>query len=320
MTVYNNILLSEMVYYKIGGSARFLLEIRSNNDVADALEFVSKNNILKILPLGLGSNVLINDKEFNGAVLRFVKPKTDLIQEEDNLVKVFASHNLDDVIQYFFHNNYIGLEWAGGLPSTVGAAVRGNVGAFGGEIKDSIEKVEIVEKVGNELVRKELTRDDLQFSYRNSILKHRKDLIVSIVYFHFQKANSQQLEKAKAEYVAHIEYRATHHPMEYPSCGSVFKNITKKEDTQRILMKWPDVRFISKEKWHNKIAMGYVVNRLGLSGKQIGGAQISEKHANYIVNKNNATFNDVFGLIDQIKEKFYQEFGFYPEPEVEIIA
>ncbi|OGH23277.1 MAG: UDP-N-acetylenolpyruvoylglucosamine reductase [Candidatus Levybacteria bacterium RIFCSPHIGHO2_12_FULL_38_12] len=323
MKVSNNFPLSEITYYKIGGKAKFLLEIESQQDLLESLHFVQKNSIKKTLPLGLGSNVLINDKEFNGAVLKFVSPKNPYIEQiDEELVRVFASHYLDDVIQFGFDNGLIGLEWAGGLPSLVGAAVRGNVGAFGGEIKDSVEKVETVEKVDKDSGQARMTvlnNSKLQFTYRDSIIKQNKNLIVSTVYFRLKKAAAEEIVKAKHIYNDHIQYRQEHHPMDYPSCGSVFKNITKKDDMEKILSVWPDVGLLSKEKWHDKISMGYVINRLGFSGKQIGGAQVSEKHTNYIINKNNASFNEVVSLINEVKEEFNNVFGFYPEQEVEIV-
>ena len=107
--------------------------------------------------------------------------------------------------------------------------------------------------------------------------------------------------------------------MEYPSCGSVFKNIVKREEVDKILSVWPDVRELSEGKWHNKISMGYVINRLGFKGKQVGGAQVSTKHTNYIVNVNQAKADDVKRLIYEIQGKFEETFGFTPEPEVMLV-
>ncbi|MDO8621491.1 MAG: UDP-N-acetylmuramate dehydrogenase [Candidatus Levybacteria bacterium] len=319
MTVFENFPLSDIIYYGIGGKARFVLRVQNKKDLLEALEFIRTKKIKKVLTVGFGSNLLVSDSFFNGAVLWFCRAEFPQIKFlENGLVKVFAGENLDDVIQFSFQHNLIGLEWAGGLPGTIGGGIRGNVGAFGGEIKNSIEKVEVFDIITNEI--KVLDNKDLKFSYRNSYVKENKNLIVVNAFFKLSKANEKELAQAKKIYFSHIDYRKKNHPLDYPSCGSVFKNITDKENVERILNVWPDIKEQTEDKWHGKVAMGYVINRLGFSGKTYGGAQVAEKHANYILNKNNATFNDVETLIQEIKDKFNKTFGFYPEVEVEIIS
>lgn len=319
MKIQTDFPLSQIVYYKIGGEAKFLLEIHNKKDLFDALEFVKQNKIEKVLPIGLGSNLLISDKGFDGAVLWFVpSKKAEINRQEDGLVSVFSSVTLEDLIAYSFQNSLVGIEWAGGLPSTIGAAVRGNVGCFGHEIKDIVKSIEAVDLDDNSKV-KEFSNEELGFSYRSSIIKENKRLIVVSGRFHLKKADSEELGKARQMYESNIAYREKNHPVDYPSCGSVFKNITNPRDVESILSKWPDIKDIVKTKWHNKISMGYVINRLGFSGKQVGGAEVSSKHANYILNKNNASFQDVASLIQLVGESFRKEFGFSPEPEVEII-
>jgi len=325
MHIYKDFPLSDILYYKIGGRAKFVLKIQNKEDLEKALDFVYKNKIKRILPIGFGSNLLLNDKPFDGAVLWFCKAESisaessSIVVWKDNLIEAFASAILDDVIQFSFVNNLIGLEWAGGLPSTVGGAVRGNVGAFGGEIKNHIENIKVADLNDSNHLINILPNSKLQFSYRDSLIKRNKSLLIISVRFKLQKGTPEEVEKAKKVYQDHIEYRNKNHPMEYPSCGSVFQNIVAKEDVEEILKKWPDAKELSAQKWHNKIAMGYVINRLGFSGFQTGGAQVSTKHANYIVNRNNARFNDVVSIIDKIKEKFSQTFGFSPELELEIV-
>jgi len=320
MVIYQDFPLSEILYYKIGGKAKFVLKIENKKDLLQALEFVRENNIEKILPLGLGSNILVNDKFYDGVVLWFSKGGPPSIKlNGDNLISAFASESLDDLIKFSFDNNLIGLEWAGGLPSTIGGAVRGNVGAFGGEIKDIVNIVEIVRLLDKGYIIEKLTKDQLEFGYRDSIIKCNKNLLVVSAEFRLQKASKEEVEKEKAVYKGHIEYRNKNHPMEYPSCGSVFKNITKKEEVAKIISIWGDIKDLVSKKWYHKVSTGYVINRIGFSGFRIGGAKVSEKHANYIVNVSNAKFDDVYGIIDKIKEKFSKTFGFFPELEVEVV-
>lgn len=320
MIVHTDFPLSDLVYYKIGGKARFLLEVESREDVMGSFVFIRyKKSIQNMLPLGIGANILISDKGFDGAIIHFKKPKTPHIKIKGNIVEVFAGQLLDDLIQFSFDNHLIGLEWAGGLPSTVGAAIRGNVGAFGGEISKTFYKAEVIDIHDRQIRLQELSLSDVNFGYRDSRFKKNKNLVVINGYFKLKKGTDEQLAQARKEYKEHIQYREKNHPMEYPSCGSVFKNITKKEEVQNILKVLPDVKVLSDTKWHGKISMGYVIDRLGFTGKTKGGAQVSVTHSNYIVNKNNASFEDVVGLINEIKESFFKTFGFYPEPEVEIV-
>lgn len=320
MIIHTNFPLSQILAYKIGGCAKTVLQIENEQDLKDALEYITTYSVSQYLPVGIGANLLINDKPYNGVVLWFSQPKKELIQQIDEThIKVFASYLLDDVIHYSFQHNLVGLEWAGGLPSTIGAAVRGNVGCFGHEIKDLVEKIEIA-KLGNAtFVEKTLSRDECLFSYRNSFIKHHTNMFVVNAYFTLKKGSTEEIEKAKEIYKENISYREKNHPLDFPSCGSVFKNTTSKKDVEKIVSIWPDIAQLVEQKWHGKVAMGYIINRLGFAGKTKGGAEISEKHANYILNKNNASFNDVYGLITEIQETFFQTFGFKPEPEVEII-
>ena len=326
MKVYTNFPLKEILYYRIGGKAEFLLKIENKDDLLEALDFVGRNKIKKILPIGFGSNLLVNDKPFDGAVLWFCKAESFSKGEssgikliDDNLISAFASESLDNLIKFSFDNNLIGLEWAGGLPSTIGGAVRGNVGAFGGEIKDIVNIVEIVRLLDKGYIIEKLTKDQLEFGYRDSIIKCNKNLLVVSAEFRLQKASKEEVEKEKAVYKGHIEYRNKNHPMEYPSCGSVFKNITKKEEVAKIISIWGDIKDLVSKKWYHKVSTGYVINRIGFSGFRIGGAKVSEKHANYIVNVQNAKFDDVYSIIEKIKDKFSQTFGFSPELEVEVV-
>lgn len=319
MKVYKNFPLAKILYYKIGGEARFLLKVQNKKDLLEALDFIKKNNITKILLIGMGSNLLVSDDGFDGAVIWFSKANNSSLQlTADGLISAFSSVSLDDLIQFSFENNMIGLEWAGGLPSTVGGAIRGNVGAFGGEIKDCLYKAEVLDISEKTLNIQEFKNADLEFSYRNSIIKKNKNLIVVTGFLNLKAADQETVEKARNIYLSHIEYRRKNHPMEFPSCGSVFKNITGKE-VEKILSVWPDIKESVENTWHGKVSMGYVIRRLGFAGFKSGKAQVSEKHSNYIVNVQNATFKDVLIIIESIKGKFFATFGFYPEPEVEIV-
>lgn len=321
MHVFENCSLAEILWYRIGGNAKYVLDVSSQEDVIEALAFIKRKEIANVLIVGLGSNLLVSDDFFDGAVIHFVPRTQDGIQRrEDGQVEAFAGELLDSVIQFGFENNLIGLEWAGGLPGIVGAGVRGNVGAFGGEIKDVIESVEGIDSAKQNSVVEKVDNKTLHFTYRSSLVKQQQDFLVLSATFQLQKATVNELEVAKKQYHDNIVYRQTNHPLEYPSCGSTFKNIKTQQEVEKILAVFPDVKALVDTKWHGKVSAGYLIKRLGFSGYKKGNAQVSKKHANFIVNLGGATFSDVTGIIDIIQQAFEKSFGFIPEPEIQILG
>ena len=321
MQIYSNVLLSTILWYQIGGVAKTVLDVASKEDLYEALAYIKENNVTKVFVLGLGSNLLFSDEGYDGVIIRF------LMQEdgqgvrllENNIVESFAGEFLDSVIQAQFENGLVGLEWAGGLPGTVGAAVRGNVGASGGEIKDVFVKAHCIKLQENgDYEEITLNHDEMEFSYRSSKVKTEK-LIVVNAQFQLREGTPEELLTAHEKYFENITYRQEKHPLDYPNCGSVFKNISKPEEVERILESWGDIADLVKNKWHGKVSMGYIIARLGFAGQQNGGAQVSEKHQNFIINKGGASANDVKGLITEIEEEMQESFGFTPEIEIEIV-
>lgn len=321
MQIYKDSPLAKILFYKIGGTADAVLKIETHDDLLEALLYVGEHKPTRILPVGLGANLLVNDIRFEGLVLWFAKgPKTNSLKvHADGTVESFASVPLSDVVEFAFLHNLTGLEWAGGLPSSVGGAVRGNCGAFGGSIKGSLLKADYYDIATNEMPKKEMTKDEADFGYRSSLFKQNRYFIIDKAYFRLKPSDKEEVEMAKKTYDDYVLYRETKHPISFPSCGSVFKNVRDNEQVEKILSVWPDAREISQSNWHGKISMGYAIDRLGFSGFRVGGAEVSRQHANYIINKDNAKFADVVSVIDAIKKKFMQTFGFYPDVEVEIV-
>lgn len=322
MRIQSNFPLSEILWYKIGGVAKHLLEVKNAEDLQIALDFVEKNNEKKLLICGLGSNLIFSVNYFDGAVIRIVseKPQDKDFQKNDEFITAFSGITLDELIQYAFKNNLTGLEWAGGLPGTIGAGIRGNVGAFGKEIQDSLFSVEVLERQGSGYILRTLKKNDLNFSYRSSFVKENKKMIIVSATFQLHPSDITGISKAKNTYMNNIAYRRDHHPIEYPTCGSVFKNISDPKQVEKILITWPDIKEIVNEKWHGKVSMGYIINRLGFSGLQIGKMQVSKKHANFIVNLGDGKAKEVIIIIKKIQGKVDQIFGFTPEVEVEMVA
>ncbi len=321
MQVYKNVPLSTILWYEIGGVAETVIDISSTQDLHEALQYIQDHNITNVFSIGFGSNILFPDTIFNGVILRFQ------IQEDgegvrrisEDTVEAFAGEMFDSVIQFGFDNSLIGLEWAGGLPGTVGAAVRGNVGAFGGEVQDVFFKahcIKILDHGGyEELI---LTRDEMEFAYRTSKVKKEKLIVVSSQ-FKLKIATPEELLNAREAYYQNIIYRQERHPLDYPNCGSVFKNISNTVEVEKVKKTWPNTKELIETKWHGKVSMGYLIERLGLKGFQVGKAQVSEKHQNFIVNLGGAKSQDVRKIITTIENAVQKEFGFTPEVEIEII-
>ncbi|MGE5042406.1 MAG: UDP-N-acetylmuramate dehydrogenase [Candidatus Levyibacteriota bacterium] len=320
MRILENAVIAQHLWYKIGGTSRFLLKCENTEDILEAFQFIKKEKIKKFFIAGLGSNVLFPDGFFDGAVIQISSENTtqiSLVGKET--LEVFAGVTLDQVIRFGFQHNLIGLEWAGGLPGTVGAAVRGNVGAFGGEIKDIFAGAEVLDASSKKLEVRRLTKRDIRFGYRSSTIKKNPNLVVLSAKFKLVKVADDRLARARQSYFANIEYRKLKHPMEFPSTGSAFKNISEPENIEKILAVFPDIESDVRIKWHGKVSIGYLNKRLDLSGLQIGGAQISNKHSNFIVNTGGATAADVNSIINKVQQTFQENFGFKPEPEVEIV-
>lgn len=321
MKIRRDVTLRDILFYKIGGKARWLLDVSSTEDIVEAIEFIQTNKIEKFMVVGLGSNLLMPDEDFNGAIIRVRKSggNPDIRLTSDGLVVAYAGQTLDELIQFSFQNNLLGLEVLGGLPSTVGGAIRGNAGAFGVEMKDVLEKVSVLEVLKDGFETKEFSKEECEFSYRDSIFKSNPKYIVLKGFFHLEKGDEEDIVKAREVYNKQIDYRKKNHPVEYPSCGSVFKNIRDKGEVEKVLSVWPDIRENVETKWHGKVSMGYVIDRLGFTGLQVGGAKITEKHANYISNVDNAKASDVEEIIDRIKRKFEETFGFTPRLEAMLV-
>jgi|GEM_PF-147907 len=339
MKIYADFDLSQLLWYRIGGKTKYLLVCKSRDDIVQALTFIKKNQIKNLFVCGLGSNLIFTDNYFDGAVIQItVDPHPEALANdllvlkkdttrffanaqnaESNVIEAYAGVLLDDVIQFGFAHGLTGLEWAGGLPGTVGAAVRGNVGAFGGEIKDVIESVEVLDYTTGDPDLRTFNNHDLHFVYRGSLVKTYKQMIVISAQFHLHPATKEELTVAQDIYKKNIHYRQAHHPLEYPNCGSVFKNLKDKEQIEKVLARYPDLQKNVSTKWHGKIAVASLIERLGLKGYRIGDAQVSEKHALFIINLGHAKARDVLQIIHDIQEKFQETFGFQLETEVEIV-
>lgn len=320
MRTLSHIPLSDIVYYHIGGEAREIREVSNRTELLETLTSVVHEHIAPVHIIGLGANLLIPDVGFSGVVILLQSGTEDFTVTESAQVTAFAGGILDSLIKFSLASTLVGLGWAGGLPSSIGGAIRGNAGAFGHEIEEYIASVDVVDMNDPMLQVQTFSHADCKFGYRDSVFKRNKNLVIVSAVFQLENATSEQLQKDEKIYHDNIAYRNSHHPMEYPSCGSVFKNIIEKERVKKVISVWPNIQEKVEKSWYGKVSMAYVIGRLGFSGYQVGNAQVSAKHNNYISNLGNAKAEDVKAIIKEIEKKFVEVFGFIPELEVEIVA
>jgi len=295
-----NVLLSKYTTFRIGGPAQFLIEIDEKEKLIKLLNWLRAQGV-SFFVLGGGSNLLFSDDDFEGVVVKI--SFKNYVLSGDKII-VDAGTNLGLIVNMTAQNSLSGLEWAAGVPGTVGGAVRGNAGAFGGCTADNIETV-TVWRDGEIL---ELKKQDCHFDYRESIFKSNGDVVLSVT-FKFVLGDQQ---KILAKMQENIKYRVARFAP-HPSAGSFFKNISL-NDYKGDISVLPE-----KARQVGKVGAAWFIEQAGLKGYAVGGAKISDEHANFLINFNNATSADVLTLVEDVKEKVYNKFGVELEPEVQIV-
>lgn len=303
-----NIILAPLTTFQIGGPADYFYEAESEKDILRALR-EAKKKFLPIFILGGGSNILFSDRGFRGLVLKINNKFINFKKIGDKTtLETGAGLPLAVLVAETLKNNLSGLEWAIGIPGTVGGAVVGNSGAYGHSFCENIKEVKFL----NEKDRKinNYSNEDCQFCYRGSRFKKEKGIVLSVV-IELKKSeamNSQLLIKT------YLEQRKAKIPP-YPSAGSVFKNIEISKKTEKILRKIPKNMIKS-----NKVAAGYLIEQCRLKGKRIGGAAVSEQHANFIVNIKDAKAEDVLQLMQLCQKSVKEKFGIELKSEIRLVG
>lgn len=278
--------LSKHTSFKIGGPAQFFLKPKGTEEVYNIVKYCKKNNI-KILPLGKGSNVLISDDGIDGVVMYFGSGFGKIKLIDKDMVYCEAGASLAALCNFALEHELTGLEFAYGIPGSVGGAVFMNAGAYGGEIKDAIIYAEHIDRNGN--VGK-FSGDELQMSYRHSVYSQKEYYIVGAA-FKLEKGNKDEIKAKMDDFIAR---RFDKQPMDKPSAGSTFKR--------------PEGAFASA-----------LIDQCGLKGYRVGDAEVSTKHAGFVVNVGKATCSDVLCLIEDVQKKVKNDTGYCLEPEVEIL-
>ena len=288
--------------FKIGGNAKYFLIARTKDDLISAVKF-SREKKLPFFILGGGSNLLVSDEGFNGIIIKIENKKLKIKKSK---IVAGAGVSLGKIVGVAARAGFSGMEWAVGIPAaTIGGAVRGKAAAFDGSMAKRVESVEALESKSLKLQK--FKNKDCQFSYRQSIFKKNKNLIIFSATLKLKKESKQKIEKRVA---GHSNYRKARHPKD-PSAGSIFKNI---KFSKSLAKKFPE--FLQFEK-REEIPSAFLIERCGLKGKKSGGAKISEQHANFILNFNNAKAKDVQKLINLIKKSVKNKFGIILEEEIQ---
>ena len=275
--------------FKIGGPAECLIKVTSEEELKEVVRYC-KENKTPLTILGNGSNVLVSDDGIKGITIIIKIEKLEIKKQEDGKVniKVGAGEKLGKIARKFLEEDITGFEELSGIPGTIGGAIRMNAGAHGKEMKDIVKNIKLIDYNG---IEKTLTNEQMKFEYRTSILKEEK-YVVTEVELELEKGNKEEIKKKMEEY---LNFRKEKQPIEYPSAGSTFKRGTD---------------FITAK----------LIDEAGLKGYAIGDAQISTKHAGFVVNKGNATAKNVMELVDYVKKVVYERFNKEIELELELIG
>jgi UDP-N-acetylmuramate dehydrogenase len=306
MNIQKNILLKDYTTFKIGGPADYFVIAQSLEDVQKAVAYAKEKN-LPILALGGGSNLLVSDAGFRGLVIKLDLQKFDF---NDTELTVGAGVLVAYLINKSLEQSLTGLEFLAGVPGTVGGAIRGNAGTYGLAMSDVVTEITYLDE--NYQV-KTCQQNECNFAYRHSIFKEIKAIIIEVKL----KLAHGDLEAARKLVLERLQYRQNTQPNE-PSAGCIFKNIEFKEvDIDDIKKRGLVIDQFVK---HQKIPTAYLIEQAGLKGYTIGGVQISAKHANYMVNVNQATAEQVVMLISFIKQQIRDKYGIQLQEEVQLIS
>lgn len=284
--IYFDELMKNHTTFKIGGSADVFVDAESAEEISDIIKYC-KNNGIPYMVIGNGSNMLVSDKGIRGAVIK-VGAKMNGISVDGETVTAGAGARLSAVANEALKAGLSGFETLSGIPGMLGGAIYMNAGAYGGEMKDVLESVTYIDAEGE---MKTAEKDKLDLSYRHSMFEDSGFVIVSAV-MRLKKGNYDDIKASMLDY---NKRRADKQPLSMPSAGSTFKR--------------PEGHFAGK-----------LIQDSGLMGYTIGGAQVSDVHAGFLVNKGGATAEDVMRLIEYVQKTVTEKFGVQLEPEVRLIG
>ena len=278
--------MKKHITFRVGGPAACFLTPSTKEQIREILHICQKEKTPYFI-LGNGSNLLVSDQGFDGVVLQVYKNMNQVTVEGEHL-RVQAGALLSATARKALEAGLTGMEFAAGIPGTMGGAAVMNAGAYGGEMKDILESVTVLTPEGEQ---KELKNEELQLGYRTSVVKEKGYIVLEAI-LSLKKGDPEAIKSRMDELK---EQRVTKQPLEYPSAGSTFKR--------------PEGYFAGK-----------LIQDAGLRGYQVGGAQVSEKHCGFVINKENATAKDVVDLIHDVQRIVYEKFQVQLETEVKFLG
>ena len=268
--------------FRVGGKVDYFVQAKSDVDVKSVVG-LCRSEKMPCCVIGNGSNLLVGDKGYRGVIIQIWKAMSN-ISVEDNMIYAQGGALLSKIGNIALEAGLTGFEFAAGIPGTVGGAVVMNAGAYGGEMKDVLKEVTVLDEEGNIFT---LEKEALELGYRTSVVAKKGYVVLSVV-IELQKGDKEKIRERMNEL---REQRTTKQPLEYPSAGSTFKR--------------PEGYFAGK-----------LIQDAGLRGFQVGGAKVSEKHCGFVINADHATAADIVELIEQVQDKVRQQFGVELEMEV----
>ena len=280
--------MSKHTSFYTGGNADIFVKLEKEDELNYVLQY-AKNNEIPITIIGNGTNLLVKDGGIRGIVIRLDFKNIEIIKKDNKtIIKAGSGVTLAKLATIAKENSATGLEFAIGIPGTLGGAIKMNAGAYGSEIQNVIKSTKYIDLDGN---IKTIENEEHQFEYRNSIFSRVNGIILESV-LELPQGN---IEEISAQMKENMKSRIEKQPVDKPSAGSTFKR-------------------------GNGFITAQLIDECGLKGYKIGGAEVSTKHAGFVVNTGNATSKDILNLIEYIQEKVYEKFNIKIEPEVQIIG
>lgn len=288
MEIQHDVSMKPYSTFRVGGNAKTLIICDNVQELEEALRINSEKGF-PVFFMGKGSNVIFSDNGYEGTVISMSSKAEKIELTEENKISASGNTLLPEVANFALGKGQSGLEFAAGIPGTLGGAVFMNAGAYGGEIKDVLESADVISLDGR--VKRRISGKDMEFSYRKSLLQKSGEIVLSATI----RLEDGKREEIKSKMEDFKVRRNSKQPLSYPSCGSFFKR--------------PEGNFA-----------GALIEKAGLKGLQVGGAQVAEKHAGFFINRGEATATDVINLMNLVQQTVYKKFGVMLIPEVRIIG
>lgn len=314
--IQKDVLLKNFCTFQIGGPAKYFCGVKTESELATALSWAQQQGE-KIFLLGSGSNVLFSDQGFDGLVIHLENDQIQVKTRENdaNSKKIIcqAGAKLSQLVSLATQESLQGLAWAIGIPGTVGGAIRGNAGAFSGEMKDHIQQVRVFDIKDPTKSMITLEKDQCEFEYRGSLFKKQPQWLIWDAVFELKKGNKAEIQKQLNEIMAQRKEKQPNLAQVF-SAGSIFKNPTVEKKILDLFEQDKETKLSGKN-----VPAAWLIDRCGLKGKTVGGAQISQKQANFILNQGQATANDVLMLMSIAKQKVRNTFSVQLQEEIEVV-